>query len=202
MRSEVVFVMHPTDEQEFIKALLSEAGTCLVNGPSWPTSNPPIATDIQAAGNYLMIWNPEETPTLSGNHHQKDGREWWYCNNEFLTIQFLRSGFQHGEPFLFEGRIAVATTSKEGETIHVDTAPTIEGRFKSLKKLIQKQYSNKVLIWQNISLPRSATNPSKAGSNTWVGPHALRWLNEDPNNRWVQQFRNQAPRAYLLDLVQ
>jgi hypothetical protein len=201
MRSEVTFVMHPEDESEFANAIALEPGTVFVNGPSWPTPEPPIVTDLQIADNYLMIWNPAETPPLSGKHHQNKDAEFWYCQNEFMTIQFLRSGFQYGEPFLFEGRIAICTTDRDKSTFHAPSAPLIERRFLSLRKVIKKTYTNKVLIWQNTSLPRSKTNPSKLSATVWVGPRALRWLREDPKNRWVQQFRNTLPGAYLLDLV-
>src|SRR5262249_49108032 len=112
MRSDLRFVMHPLDEAEFAEMVIAEQGTVFVNGPSWSTPQPPVCTDRHHAGSYLMIWNPSETLPLSGKRYQHDNKEWWYCENEFLTIQFLRSGFQHGEPFLFEGRIAVATTDK------------------------------------------------------------------------------------------
>jgi hypothetical protein len=202
MRSQVVFVMHPLDEAEFAKVVISEPGTVFVDGPNWSTPRPPSTRDLNGAGNYLMIWNPSETPRLTGKHCRKDDIEWWYCKNEFLTIQFLRSGFQYGEPYLFDGRIAVGTTMP-GEATHAPSAPSIERRFKTLKKIIQKAYANNVLIWQSISSPRSKTNPLKPAATHWVGPHALQWLREDPRNRWVQQVRNAGPvaRAYLLDLV-
>jgi hypothetical protein len=99
--------MHPMDEAEFVEAVLAEPGVVFVDGPSWTTPQPPTLTDIQSAGNYLMIWKPSETPQLRANRHRQDDQEWWYCKNEYLTIQFLRSGFQYEEPFLFEGRLAV-----------------------------------------------------------------------------------------------
>src|SRR5260370_19404575 len=161
MRSEVVFVMHPSDEAEFVNLVIAEPGTVLVNGPTWSSPRPPIKTDIQSCGNYAMIWNPSETPALAGRHLRKENAEWWYCENEFLTIQFLRSGFQFGEPFLFEGRTALATTDKGGGEFHGPSAHAIEERFKRLRKFIKKNYANGVIIWQNTSLPRSKTNPLK-----------------------------------------
>jgi hypothetical protein len=201
MRSQFVFVMHPEDETEFAQYIIAESGVVFVDGPSWPVPRPPTMTDIHNGGNYLMIWNPTETPDLMANHHQKDGKEWWYCNNEFLTIQFLRSGFQYDEPYLFEGRIAIATTDKTKVYYHEPTASSIERRFKTLTKLLKKTYTNKVIIYQNVSLPRSKTNPLRPSTNCWVGPHAMEWLREEPSNRWVQQFREGRARGYLIDLT-
>jgi hypothetical protein len=201
MRSQVIFVMHPTDEAEFVEVVLAEPGIVFVDGPNWTTAQPPTMIDIQNAGNYLMIWRPSETPKLRANHLRKDDEEWWYCSNEHLTIQFLRSGFQYEEPFLFEGRLAVGTTNDHGKPIHAPSTPFVEKRFKTLKRFIQKLYTNNVLIWQCISSPRSKNNPSKPTALTRVGPHALQWLRDDPRKRWVQQSRNSPTRAYVLDLV-
>lgn len=202
MRSEFCFVMHPEDEVDFVQFVTSEQGVVFVDGPKWDQPRPPFCSDIEKAGNYLMIWNSSETTGLTANHHQKEKSEWWYCNNEHLTIQFLRSGFQFDEPFLFEGRIAVCTTSKEKTVYAPSSAEQIERRFKNLRKHLKKTYRNSTLIWQNTSLPRSETNPSKPAPNVWIGPHALQWLEEQPKERWVQQFRGAVARGYILDLVQ
>lgn len=201
MRSQVVFVMHPHDESEFISVIRAEAGIVFVVGPNWSSPRPPITIEPERGGNYLMIWKPSETPELKGKHHRKGGDEWWYCENEFLTIQFLRSGFQYDDPFLIEGRIAIATTSDDNNYFHKPSADSIETRFKALKRFIRKAYTNNVLIWQNTSLSRSKTNPTKPATNVWVGPNAMQWLHEDAENRWVQQFRSANARAYLVDLV-
>jgi hypothetical protein len=193
--------MHPEDENEFARIITSEDGTVFVDGPIWHQARPPITREILTAGNHLMIWNPSETPDLVGTYRRKDEKEWWYCDNEFLTIQFLRSGFQFGEPFLFEGRIAVCTTAKDKSYFHEASAAAIELRFKKLRKYIKKCYTNEVIIWQALSFSRSKTNPLKPDSSVWVGSYALQWLEEEPRNRWVQQFRNAGARGYLLDLI-
>ena len=201
MRSQISFVMHPEDEVEFVSLALTEPNTVFVNGPKWTTPTPALSTDIASVGNYLMIWNPSETRPLSARHHEKDGKEWWYCDNEFLTIQFIRSGIE-GERFLFTGRLAVATTEKWSEAVYdKESAASVERRFKSLSRAIKKMYSNGVILWQDVSRPRSRTNPSKPDPACWIGPHALRWLNGDPKDRYVQQFRNVGAHAYLIDLV-
>jgi hypothetical protein len=194
--------MHPDDESTFAEKVLSETGTVFVDGPIWAQPQPPITKDIRTAGDYLMIWNSLETPELTGTHHRKEEKEWWYCNNEFLTIQFLRSGFHPTEPFLVEGRIAVCTTSKEKNFYHESSAGAIERRFKFLRNFIKKAYANKALIWQAISSPRSNSNPIKPDPCVWVSPNAMAWLEEEPRKRFVQQFRTAGASAYLLDLVE
>lgn len=147
-----------------------------------------------------MIWSPFETPPLTGTHHHNDHGDWWYCNNEFLTIQFLRSGLQNNETSLFTGRLAFATDNGEA-LLHEPSAPSIEKRFKRLKRFVKAKYENDTIIWQNISLPRSKTNPGKPAANLWIGPHALRWLREAPKERWVQVFRGTGASGFILDLV-
>jgi hypothetical protein len=201
MRSQVMFVMHPADEAEFVERIKAEPEVVFVDGPNWSRRSPPILADLQHADNYLMIWNPTETPPLKGERYRSEKGDWWCCENSYHTIQFLRSGFQFGEPFLFEGRIAIATTGKDGMYSDEATAPSVERRFKSLRRFLQKSYTNGVIIWQDLSAPRSKTDPLKPAKNLWVGPHALQWLRQDPTNRWVQQFRFGRVRGYILDLV-
>jgi hypothetical protein len=201
MRSDTRFVMHPDDEAEFAKFVTSEAGTAFVDGPSWKEPRPTVSDNVEKVGSYLMIWNSSETPELIGEHYQKEESEWWYCKNEFLTVQFLRSGFQFDEPFLLEGRIAVCTTAKDKSLFHAPSATAIELRYKSLRRFIRKYYANGTIIWQALSFPRSKTNPLKPDSSLWVGPHAMRWLEREPEKRWVQQSRNAGARGYLVDLI-
>lgn len=201
MRSQVRFVMHPEDEAEFARVVKSEAGTVFVDGANWHHPRPPVVNDIETAGSYLMIWNQLETPELIAKHYQNEEDEWWCCENEFSTLQFLRSGFQLGEPFLFEGRIAVSTTAKDKSLFHATSAAAIEHRFKALRKFVKKGYANSTIIWQALSLPRSDTKLLKPDSSLWVGPHAMLWLEQDPKKRWVQQFRYARARGYLVDLV-
>lgn len=201
MRSDIRFVMHPDDEAEFAEKVISETGTVFVDGPIWSEPQPPVTEDIRTAGNDLMIWNSSETPELTGTHHRKEGKEWWYCNNEFLTIQFHRSGFHSELPFLVEGSIAVCTTSKDKVFYDEPSAESIERRFRTLRNFIKKSYVNKAIIWQSVSLPRSKTNPLKPDPYVWVSPHAMNWLERKPKNRFVQQFRSAGTSGYLLDLV-
>lgn len=201
MRSQIRFVMHPDDEAEFAQHVNAEPGTVFVDGPNWPSSQPPVMTEIERGGDYLMIWNSNEAPSLKGKRYRSEGDEWWSCETEYLTIQFLRSGFQFGESFLFEGRIAVATTDQDKLHYHRATAPLVERRFKLLRKWIRQSYSNGVIIWQNIRAPRSRTNPLKPAADVWVGPHALQWFRKSPRERWTQQERDGASRGYILDLV-
>jgi hypothetical protein len=93
MRSQIRFVMHDEDEHEFVQEVLAEPGTVFVNGPKWATEEPPVLSRVEDGdGFYQMIWNPGETLALTGKHYAKGDEESWYCENEFLTLQFLRSG--------------------------------------------------------------------------------------------------------------
>lgn len=139
---------------------------------------------------------------MKAQHYDNEHGEWWYCKSEHFTLQFLRSGFQYGEPFLFEGRIAGCTTDKGQEYLHESSALLVEKRYESLRKWIRRSYWNNVLIYQNIALPRSATNPIKPAGNVWVGAFAMKWLQDDPANHWVQPFRQSNARGCLVDLVQ
>ena len=202
MRSSINFVMHPDDEAEFARVVMSEHGTVFVDGPRWRSPEPPIVSDLQEADSYLMIWNPSETVPLTTKHYNNDGTESWYCQNQFVTIQFLRSGLQDGEPpFLFTGRIAANTTDQCKTLYDAASAPSVEKRYNALRKQIKKTYTNSVLIWQDRTLPRSATNPGKPDASLWVGPHALPWLRADPMIRRVQQFKNAGASCWLVDLV-
>lgn len=191
MRSEIQFVMHQDDEKSFIQEIYSESSVVLVNGPKWDTPDPPILSSVIYGDDfYQMIWNSDETETLTGRHHFKDDNQWWYCENEHLTIQFLRSRIYPS--YLVVGRLAV--TSEDNK---------IESRFKRYRKWIKKHCTNNALIWQNFSRPRSRTNPSKPSVTHWVGQEAMRWMEESPQERWVQQFPqiDATTRAYLVDLV-
>lgn len=202
MRSQVSFVMHSADETEFVRHAAAEPGVVLVDGPNWSTPRPPIVTELCSAGNYLIIWNPQETPPLKGKRYRNEKKTWWCCENEFRAIQFLRSGFWQDGKFLLEGRIAVATTDLDGTFNEEATAHLVERRYGALRKFIRKSYSNGVILWQVTSAPRSNTNPLKPAKDLWIGPHALQWLRDDPRNRWVPQFVRGRAKGYLLDLVE
>lgn len=201
MRSDFRFVMHPADEKEFVSLILSEPGVALVDGPKWDQASPPICSDVSQAGDYLMIWNRSETANLKGKRYELNGKQWWYCANEQLTIQFLRSDKSRDKRVLLEGRLAVNTTDAAKTVRAPAVAESIERRFKNLRKALRKTYVNSILIWQNPTLPRSKTNPGKPAPSVWIGPHALRWLEEAPRERWVQQFRESIVRGYIVDLI-
>ncbi len=201
MRGQVRTVMLPEDERELVRIVASETGTVLVDGPKWDTPEPPIVSRLEESGEYLIIWNRSEHPSLTAKRYEKDGAVWWYCRNEEVTIQFLRSEHRPGDPWVSDGRLAITTTQR-GEQSEPGRKPSaVERRYLALKRHIQKTYTNKVVIWQNLSMPRSKTNPSTPDVSLWVGPHALRWLEHDPENRRVQQFPQSVARGYLLDLV-
>jgi hypothetical protein len=201
MRSEVRLMMLPEDEDEFLRSILDEPGTVLVDGPRWDTPEPPIASDFAGVGPHLLVWKPSEHPKLAANRHEKGGSAWWYCRDERATIQFLRCRYRPGDRFVSEGRLAVATTERGERTTPGSPASPVERRFLALRRRIHKVYTNRVIIWQNRSLPRSRTNPLKPDPGLWVGPRALRWLEDAPEDRWVQVVPGSHARGYLLDLV-
>ncbi|MCA9070408.1 MAG: hypothetical protein KDA84_15860 [Planctomycetaceae bacterium] len=197
MRSQITFIMHPDDEDDFVREVLAEPDTVFVDGPKWKTKQPPVLSKVTDGNNfYFMIWNRAETPALTGRHHTKGDDEWWYCENEFLTLQLLRSKFFPS--FLTEGRIAVGSDRADPEI-----TAAVDRRYKRLRRWIKKFFTNNIIIWQNMSLPRSGTNPLKPSPTHWIGPHALSWLQGDSANRWVQQFGSTPGkvRGYLIDLV-
>lgn len=199
MRSQVRFIMHPDDEADFVRIITAEPGIVFVNGPNWSTPGPPIMTDFAKPDSYLMIWNPTETPKLIGTHFRNGDEEWWNCKNEFLTLQFLRSGFQHGEPFLLEGSVSVGTTDQDKSFFHKPSAPAVDERFKTLRKFIRKTYTTKVIIWQPLDSPRSKTKRNIPDTSLWVGLHAMKWLRQKRRKRWVQQCRYTLTGGYLVD---
>jgi hypothetical protein len=204
VRSEVQTVMLPEDERELVRIITAEAGIVFVDGPKWDTPEPPIVSRLEACDSYLeylLIWNQLEQPSLNADRHERDGAVWWYCRNEEVTIQFLRSRYHPGDPCVHDGRLAVATTQRGEQARPGQNVSAVERRYLALKRHIQKTYTNKVVIWQNRSLPSSRTNPTKPDVSLWVGPHALRWLEQDPKNRWVQGIPDAPARGYLIDLV-
>ena len=195
MRSQITFIMHPDDQAEFVDEVLSESGVVLVDGPKWETPDPPLLSGAEEGGRHLMIWNADETRPLLGRHHTHDGDQWWYCKNESLTLQFLRSSLY--ESFIVEGRIAVGSDDAG------KSAAAVDKRYKRLRRWLKKTYTNGVLFWQNVNAGRSATNPGKPCSSSWVGPHAMAWLEQAPEDRWAEQDGPdpRPVRGYLVDLV-
>jgi hypothetical protein len=196
MKSQLRFVMHPSDERDFAAHVLAEDGVYLIDGPRWKTSSPATHRSIEAiAGNYCIVWSVHDRPSLSARYVPTCND--WYCDSESATIQFLRS--QVVDTVITEGRIAIAT-SHASET----EAAGVERRFKSLVRFVKKRYTNSIIRWCNPSLPllpaipgRSA-NPSKPDPQVWVGPHAMSWLQEHPNRR-IKQFTNSLVEARIVE---
>ncbi len=194
MRSQLRFVMYSNDERDFAAQALSDSSVWLVDGPRWKASTPKSVRSLEeVAGSYCIIWSTQDRASLSARYIPNCDD--WYCDSESVTIQFLRSEIFGS--VITEGRIAVSTsdaTEKE--------AMGVERRFKSLVRFVKKTYTNSVIQWSNPSLPfaparpgRSA-NPSKPDPQVWVGPDALRWLQQDQNHR-IKQFANSIVEARL-----
>lgn len=196
MRSQLRFVMHLNDERDFAEQVLSDSKVCFINGPRWKTSTPETFRSIEeVSGSYCIIWSPQDRATLNARYIP--ACDDWYCESEEMTIQFLRS--QVFGLVVTEGRIAVST-SNAGE----NDASGIERRFVALARFVRKNYSNSMVRWSNPSLPSApacpgrSANPSEPDAQVWVGPHALRWLQQD-KNRHIKQFANSFVEARLVE---
>jgi hypothetical protein len=99
-----------------------------------------------------------------------------------------------------EGHISVATIRPAD--FLASSAKNVEKRCGMLRSHIKKTFSNSMLQWR-WSEPvepggreRSA-NPGKPDPQVWVGPHALRWLQERSDRR-VKQFLQMRVEAVLV----
>jgi hypothetical protein len=188
--------MHSNDERDFAEQVLADPKVCLIDGPRWKTSTPEILRSIdEVSGNYCIIWSPQDRAALSARYIP--ACDDWYCESEEMTIQFLRS--QVFGLVVTEGRIAVSTSNADE-----NDASGIEPRFKALARFVRKNYSNSIVRWSNPSLPFAPArpgrlaNPSEPNAQVWVGPHALRWLQQD-ENRHIKQFTNSLVEARLVE---
>lgn len=190
--------MHPDDEAEFAELLLSDSDVQFVDGPRWPTEVPRTTRSLaQLTGTYCIIWSSRDLPVLKAEFIPACND--WYCRTEYATIQFLRSSMQG--PFIFEGRIAVATP--EVGVLTDRAIRSIEERYNALRKFVRKRYSNGVATWCNPTLPRGAAtahgspNPSLPDKQLWIGPVALQWLRADSGRR-IKQFPQSKAEAALI----
>lgn len=196
MRSQLRFVMHPDDEREFAAQILCDADVRLVDGPRWKSSTPDTFRSLEEiSGSYCIIWSTQDRATLAARY--VPACDDWYCESEAATIQFLRSRVLG--LVVTEGRIAVGTTDPG-----TSDASGVERRFKALARFCKKHYTNSMVRWSNPTLPfaparpgRSA-NPSAPDAQLWVGPHALRWLQED-RGRHIKQSREALVEAHLVE---
>jgi hypothetical protein len=196
MRSQLRFAMHPDDELDFAVQVLSDPSVCLIDGPRWKTSTPETFRSIKdISGSYCIIWSEQDRSTMSARYIPSCDD--WYCESEEVTIQFLRS-----EVFgsvITEGRIAASTQSL-GES----EAAGVERRFKALSRFIKKNYFNSIVCWRTTSLPFAqarpgqSANPGVPDAKVWVGPHALRWLQQNKNHH-IKQDKNSFSEARLVD---
>ncbi len=188
MNSQVRFAMHPADEREFEKLLISDESIRFIAGPRWKSQTPKTSRSLADIGYYCIIWSKSDIAKLKAEYIPTCDD--WYCRSEFATIQFLRSEID--ELVITEGRIAVSTV--ETGDFPALSVKSLEKRYGALRNYIKRTYVNSIIQWQNPTIPfapagpnRSA-NPSKPDPQVWVGPHALRWLREQPNRR-IKQFR-------------
>lgn len=198
MRSQLRFVMHPDDEREFEQVLVRDESIRLIAGPRWKTETPATSRSLaEIHDSYCIIWSTSDIAKLEVEYLPSAND--WYCRSEHATIQFLRSELD--ESVLTEGRIAVSTMVSD--SFPAASAQRLEQRYKDLRKYFRKTYSNSIIQWRNPTIPyapagphRSA-NPGPPDAQVWVGPHALRWLREQPERR-IKQFRQGNVEATLV----
>ena len=183
VKSQVRFVMHPSDESTLVAQVLQDPAVLLVDGPRWKTATPPTTRTLSTVGRYVIIWSPEDLAELPAEFIPTAND--WYCRGEYATIQFLRS--QVSGTVITEGRFAVST-----ESAQKTTAANVEHRYKLLRRAVQRAYMNSVVRWRNPRLPEApsgpsrSANPSEPDRSLWVGPAARAWLAADAARRIKQ----------------
>ncbi|KEQ03222.1 hypothetical protein [Pseudorhizobium pelagicum] len=191
MRSTLRFIMHPDDEREFFRQILSEEDVFLIDGPIWkaPIAEPRSPSEI---GTYCIIWSPKDRPSLTATLRRNGD---WYCDSEMVTIQFLRSEITNN--LITQGSIAIATNLAAP-----DEAAGVEKRFRVLTRFIKKKYKNSVVSWYPAEGPRPSaelTHPAldqMLDPLIWVGPFAEQWLRED-HERLIRQHWSYGAYAIL-----
>lgn len=201
MKSQVRFVMHPSDESEFERLLLADESVRFIAGPRWIKEEPITSRSLADIDDtYCIIWATSDISRLDAEYIPTCDD--WYCRSGHATIQFLRS--EMDEFLITEGRIAVSTIPSHN--FPDSSVKSLEMRYGMLRKYLRKNYSNSIIQWQNPMLPyapkgpnRSA-NPSEPDTQVWVGPHALRWLREGKDRR-IKQMRQSIVEAVLVDSI-
>ena len=195
MKSQIRFVMHPNDEADFFSKCLASSDIFLIDGPRWQAPNPKVHQSLaDINGNYCIVWSNQDADRLQSRYVHECGD--WYCDSEFLTIQFLRS--QLIDQVLTEGHLAVSTSgANEAQT------KALSQRFKLYSSYLKREYSNAIIEWFNPNLPESSlglnvsANPTKPDLQVWVGPHARNWMLQDARHR-IKQFRSSVVEARLV----
>jgi hypothetical protein len=199
MHSQVRFIMHPADERDFERQLVSDESIHFIAGPRWKAETPKTSRSLDDIDDYYcIIWSTNDVAKLTAEYIPSCDD--WQCRSEYATIQFLRSEIH--EPVITEERIAVS--SMPGRDFPASSVKSLEKRYEVLRKYVRTNYSNSIIQWCNPTIPyapagpnRSA-NPSKPDPQVWVGPHALRWLRERSDRR-IKQTRQSIVEAVLVD---
>ncbi len=106
MHSQVRFIMHPADERDFERQLVSDESIHLIAGPRWKTETPKTSRSLDDIDDsYCIIWSTSDVAKLTAEYNPSCDA--WQCRSEYATIQFLRSEIH--EPVITEGRIAVSS---------------------------------------------------------------------------------------------
>jgi hypothetical protein len=101
------------------------------------------------------------------------------------SIQFLRS--QRFDCTLTAGRIALATTGLDGESLVPESASELERIYRQLRRWLQKRYTNDLVAYSE-SLPPEKRKVVRYPS-FWLAPHARSWL-LNHSDAVLRQFRN------------
>ena len=180
--------MHPKDEIDFINFALEDKSVSLINGPRWPNEKPLTTRSLNSINSYYcIIWSKTDFPHTYSKFIPERGD--WYCESEYATIQFLRS--EATETELTVGRLAVGTNYRDEHFLD-EHAKAIEKRFRLYSKYIKKIFLNSIAYWYNSKSHTPLSNPippdvlGKPDKNLWVGPYALKWL-ENNNERRIRQ---------------
>lgn len=98
----------------------------------------------------------------------------WLVSNECpeCGIQFLPS--RRFDNDLTAGRISLATTDLDGKDRFRNETATLEKVYRSLRRHIQKHYSNKLAAYTDGQVSKYVYR------NLWLGPFARSWLDTMP----------------------
>lgn len=100
-------------------------------------------------------------------------------------IQFLRS--QRFDLVLTAGRIALATTDRDGHSLCPDSAPALERIYKQMRRWLQTRYNNRLVCYSEFfPVGLRKVQPARM---FWLGPQAQRWLDTEPH-ALLRQFRD------------
>jgi hypothetical protein len=103
------------------------------------------------------------------------------------SIQFLRS--QRFGSMLTAGRIAIATTGLDGESLVPESDSELERIYRQLRRWLQKRYTNDLVAYSE-AFPAGQRKVVRYPS-FWLAPHARNWVLSH-SDAVLRQFRTGA----------